>query len=108
MLQQLILYYHCVYFFTGDVIAPVEAAIATFGLFIAFLLPLTFLLPLLCSKKRHTQQEQAADIPVQMTGGQNDEPDQEVHIGLDQEQQTHEIEDEVIPSDDNVYLIDRN
>ena len=43
---------------------------------------------------------------MQMTGGQNGEP--EVHIELDQEQQTHEIEDEVIPSDDNVYLIDRN
>ena len=59
-----------------------------------------------CKKKNRPWHEQAADIPVQMKRGQNDEP--EVHnIGLDQEQQTHKIEDEVIPSDDNVYLIDQ-
>ena len=46
----------------------------------------------------------SAGIPVQMTRGQSDEP--EVHIGLNKEQ-THKIENEVIPSDENMYLMNK-
>ena len=66
-----------------------------------------------CCKKHQPQQQAAevqlaavnpADIPVQMIRGQNGEP--EVHIGLEQEQQIHEIEDLLIPSEDEETLSD--
>jgi len=89
----------------GEILAIIIiAAIGIPGVSVCLLV----MYPPRCCKKHQSQQQQAAalqlaavnpaDIPVQVIRGQNDEP--EVHIGLDQEQQTHEIEDILIPSED--------
>jgi len=107
---------HCVYFFTANLdllfkvililSGVVFITVAVFGLifYVYFRICKKYQEKLGKTEASQSTAVNPADIPVQMTRGQNGEP--EVHIGLDQEQQTYEIGDEEIPSGSTVYLID--
>jgi len=108
------LHNYCAYFFTANLDRLFKVIIVIIGVVVTtavVFLMIYFVYYRVCKKyqekldKAEASQSTAvndADIPVQMTRGQNGEP--EVHIGLDQ---TRDIEDEEIPSGSTAYLIDK-